>query len=238
LLLQVLEHPPQRADPDLGRSDMRKGTHHTLETRLTIRLKRLEKSMPPDEFARFMASDGTLKWCPACKQLLPVGDFHKNRRAWDGLYDRCKQCNAAAAATGHRSRGEDPKYREWRRQRGAEWRATAKADGRAQQLNKKYSLKQLYGITLEEYDAILAAQRNCCAICRMRLTGSRAAHVDHDHDTGRVRGILCNNCNNGLGRFRDDPSVLRRAAHYLEDAASAPDPAPDAPVQGDLQGAA
>lgn len=201
---------------------MRKGTHHSAETRLAIRLKRLEKSMPPEEFAQFMAADGALKWCPLCKRLLPAGEFFKNKRAWDGLYDRCKECASALASAGHRKRLEDPGYREQRRQRAAEWREAAKADGRMVALNKKYSLKQLYGMSTEQFEAMLAAQRHRCAICLCRFENSRDAHVDHDHATGVVRGLLCTHCNNGLGRFRDNPAALRRAARYVERARSAP----------------
>jgi hypothetical protein len=201
---------------------MRKGTHHTPETRLAIRLNRLQKSMPSEEFVRFMDSDGTLKWCPACEQLLAVTEFHKNRRAWDGLYDRCKPCNAEIAAKWHQEKQQDSEYRAQKAQRQVEWRETARADGRMSVLNKKYSLKQLYGFTLEQFEAMLLAQRNCCVVCLCSFGSSKDAHVDHDHTTGIVRGLLCTNCNNGLGRFKDDPAILRRAADYLERAAWAP----------------
>lgn len=80
-------------------------------------------------------------------------------------------------------------------------------------------LKRDYGITLERYEAMLAAQDGRCAICRVRfdsLTYKGVASVDHCHDTGRVRELLCRNCNNGLGQFLDDPNLLRAAVDYLE----------------------
>jgi|ERR1700689_1341081 len=205
---------------------MRKGTHHSARTRLAIRLKRLEKSMPPDEFARFTAGNGTLKWCPACEHLLDVGEFHKNRRAWDGLYDRCKTCNAAIAARWHSEKQQDPEYREQKNRRAVAWRAANKGE-KLRRANKNANLKQLYGITLEQFEAMLAAQRNRCAICLRRFTNARDTHVDHNHVTGVVRGILCTSCNNGLGRFRDDPAVLRRAARYLIAAQAVAVPAGD-----------
>ncbi len=58
------------------------------------------------------------------------------------------------------------------------------------------------------------SQGNTCAVCVQ--VGVERRHVDHDHRTGEVRGILCVNCNGGLGQFRDDPAVLRRAADYLD----------------------
>lgn len=78
---------------------------------------------------------------------------------------------------------------------------------------RHYHLKRRYGITAADADRMLREQGGLCAICRERP----AAHVDHDHRTGRVRRLLCFTCNSGLGNFRDDPELLRLAADYLED---------------------
>ena len=78
--------------------------------------------------------------------------------------------------------------------------------------SRTYHLKRRYGISAEDADAMLAEQNGLCAICE----AAPAAHVDHDHDTGAVRQLLCFNCNGGLGQFRDDPAVLRAAAEYVE----------------------
>jgi hypothetical protein len=195
---------------------MRQGTHHDPETRLAIRMARLRQSMPPDEYQRFIASDGTLKWCPTCKHLLPVGEFHKNMRAWDGLYDRCKVCNSAVSNAWHRKRAEDPVYRAAKNLRAAQFRAAARGSEKQRRANKDYNLRQNYGITLADFEAMLASQDGRCAICLGFFPSEFETHADHDHSTGRVRGLLCNSCNNGLGRFRDDPDILRRAAAYLE----------------------
>ena len=86
--------------------------------------------------------------------------------------------------------------------------------------NRKLQLAR-YGLTVEQYDEMLAAQNGVCALCGNppNPNGVRAAsklHADHDHATGRVRDLLCNNCNNGIGRFRDNPALLRAAAEYIE----------------------
>jgi hypothetical protein len=73
-------------------------------------------------------------------------------------------------------------------------------------------LKRQYDLTEHEVEAMRDAQGGVCAICRT----APAVHVDHDHATGKVRGMLCFSCNAALGHFKDEPAVLRRAARYLE----------------------
>ncbi|MGC9537968.1 endonuclease VII domain-containing protein [Streptomyces sp. UG1] len=72
--------------------------------------------------------------------------------------------------------------------------------------------KRKFGLTEAERDELIASQMGLCAICLK----APAVHVDHCHKTGRVRGVLCFNCNSGLGLLRDDPDVINRAADYLE----------------------
>ena len=71
-----------------------------------------------------------------------------------------------------------------------------------------------YGITIEQKEAMLKAQINRCAICTKELN-FKTANVDHDHISKRIRGILCNSCNQGLGLFKDDPTFLENAINYL-----------------------
>jgi hypothetical protein len=79
-----------------------------------------------------------------------------------------------------------------------------------------------YGITQEQYDRWLAEQSGRCAICRGLAEESRygVLAVDHCHNKGHVRGLLCDRCNMLLGRWKHDPELLRRAAEYLEASAS------------------
>jgi hypothetical protein len=78
-----------------------------------------------------------------------------------------------------------------------------------------YHLKQKFGLSAEKYRDMLCRQNNRCAICRKREVNKRLS-VDHCHKTGRVRGLLCNNCNFTLGRFGDNSNLLRKAASYLD----------------------
>lgn len=117
-------------------------------------------------------------------------------------------------------------------QRQAARRAVHSGSERTARANKKYSLKQNYGLTLEQFEAMPTAQGNRCAICNQPLGGTaKSVHVDHDHTTRRVRGLLRNNGNNGLGRFRDDPAVLRHAALYVITAQAVALPEGDRPGQ-------
>jgi Recombination endonuclease VII len=76
--------------------------------------------------------------------------------------------------------------------------------------------KNRYGMTYEEYQALLDKQLRCCAICKMSVEqNGRLLAVDHDHSTGQVRQILCDRCNRMLGQVQDDPNILIAAADYL-----------------------
>jgi hypothetical protein len=84
-------------------------------------------------------------------------------------------------------------------------------------VNRRQSLISKYGITPEEYDALFAAQGFACAVCLTTAPETKTKwHLDHNHSTGRVRGVLCHHCNLMLGNAKDTPSVLRAAAAYLE----------------------
>lgn len=79
-------------------------------------------------------------------------------------------------------------------------------------------LRRNYGITLEDYDAMYEKQNGQCAICGSNNPGGRWNHfaVDHDHETGEVRELLCNNCNTAIGLLKESPELIRLAAHYLD----------------------
>lgn len=81
--------------------------------------------------------------------------------------------------------------------------------------HRRHRLRKFYGMTIEEYDALLAAQGGVCAICLNPPTDDRQLVVDHDHETNEVRGLLCDGCNTGLGRFFDSVDQLRVAINYL-----------------------
>lgn len=83
----------------------------------------------------------------------------------------------------------------------------------AYRYKRDHQLKSEFGISLNEYEEILGSQNGVCAICKQPQ--EKTLCVDHCHKTGVVRGLLCDNCNNGLGRFGDNPEILISAIDYL-----------------------
>jgi hypothetical protein len=87
--------------------------------------------------------------------------------------------------------------------------------------NRKQCLKQNWGLTIEQYEAMLDAQDRKCAVCGtadpsgVGNRSKRYFHVDHDHASGQIRQLLCGSCNVGLGHFRDDPMLMLAAVAYL-----------------------
>jgi hypothetical protein len=107
---------------------------------------------------------------------------------------------------------DDPEYRKKKLEASRGW--AARNPGRMKHLQRRASLKHRYGLTPEEFDALLTKQNNECAICYSPEPGA-SWHIDHCHDTGRVRGVLCQRCNMALGLFTDDPTMLEQAVKYL-----------------------
>ncbi len=135
-----------------------------------------------------MEQPAAIKKCQGpCGRERPLDDFHKNKNLPDGHAPRCKVCERERARV-----------------------------RRTPLVNRKYNLKKCYGITLEDYERLLAAQGGVCAICGAPSPGPKETnfHVDHDHVTGRLRGLLCECCNIGIGYF-DSPDHLGKAADYL-----------------------
>lgn len=137
-----------------------------------------------------------MKQCTDCGATKDRREFSKHSKAKDGLNWKCKECACGDAA-------------EWRRNNPS--------------ATKKYNLAK-YGMTISDWDAMLAEQNGRCAICGVPeaeapgQTGSGSGlHVDHDHETGAVRGLLCRCCNLGLGQFFDDEEKLFNAIQYLRD---------------------
>jgi len=125
--------------------------------------------------------------CAKCGQFKPPPDFPRNKTSKSGFHCYCKPCHA-------RQRRE----------------SLARNHGGSE---RHYHLKRRYGIGADEVDELIRQQGGLCAVCRKR----EAKQVDHDHETGAVRGIVCLLCNAAMGAFHDDPMLIRRAIAYVKE---------------------
>lgn len=82
--------------------------------------------------------------------------------------------------------------------------------------DRRRQLQKLYGISLEDWETMYDEQMGRCATCLIPLAECKIIATDHDHETGIVRGLLCNPCNLALGALKDDPQTIRRMLHYVE----------------------
>jgi hypothetical protein len=154
-----------------------------------------------------------MKSCVRCKNLLPLDDkhFYRNTASKDGYVNRCKSC----------IREDDRLYRKEHPERM--WERTQKklqrqredsaCHARVESSKRKYELKQ-YGLTPTEHDALFKEQHGLCALCGNPPTRKNLA-VDHDHATGRVRGLLCQACNVALARVEAVLGWCKKAEEYL-----------------------
>jgi hypothetical protein len=104
--------------------------------------------------------------------------------------------------------------REWRL-RNREWLLVAKRNTYDYRTKRNKDLTRKYNITLEEWELLFQSQNNCCAICKSSISGGRGWTTDHCHDTGKIRGILCNNCNARLLIKTCTIEILQNAINYL-----------------------
>lgn len=141
------------------------------------------------------------KKCPCCGEVKPTTEFTRRKLSsgrW-GFQAYCRKC-------------DNERTREYRRN-NLEKRKIAE---------RKADIKK-YGLTLEDLEKMLQDQDNKCAICGQEIflygasvDKNKIAHVDHNHETGEVRGLLCDKCNRGLGYFRDNTDYLLSAISYLK----------------------
>lgn len=150
------------------------------------------------------------KLCPKCGQYLPFDQFHSHIGKKHNLKSWCKSCDNTKMAE---RRKTDPA---WAKDRNERKNKKRREDPNYIATRKNSDYLRLYGITLSEAEEIKVKQNGKCAVCFVDLIGGTQTHVDHNHDTGKVRGILCTNCNRGLGHFQDSKKHLASAIEYLE----------------------
>lgn len=137
-----------------------------------------------------MAPSEGSKRCPSCHRTLDASEFGPNARTTDGLSKNCRRC---------RQKHRDRYHQAWK------------------DVARQARLLRRYGLATEAYDALLRRQDGRCAICREPFPPhGKRPHVDHDHQSGKVRGLLCLHCNSLLGISREDTARLHAAASYLQ----------------------
>jgi len=127
------------------------------------------------------------KRCTKCGEDKELDQFPNERRSSDGVTAQCKACKSEY-------------NKNWRSQKGG----------------NLYDRTVRYGMSPEEYEELLEEQLNCCACCGSSNPQRKSGFViDHDHNTGLVRGLLCHNCNIGIGQLGDSISGVTNALEYL-----------------------
>lgn len=144
-----------------------------------------------------------IKHCGGCKQAKPHSEFHRrNTGNGNRIQSKCKTCTNTYTKA-WRGRNVD-KVKNYHTQYS--------------QANPEYARERWlarYGLTVDSYNELLAQQEGVCAICKHECSVNEVLSVDHDHDTNAVRGLLCLQCNAGLGYFGDNTARLLVAAEYL-----------------------
>jgi hypothetical protein len=158
--------------------------------------------MPDSNFTTFPLfsedSGPPSKRCGRCNVVKPLVEFHASKIHRLGVNAYCKDCRREYT----KEKLKNPKHRE-----------------KVKEEKRVYFRSEKYGISRDDFGRMLASQNGVCAICgksREERGHKRDFHVDHDHKTNRVRGILCHQCNLMLGNCNDDVDILRRAIQYIE----------------------
>lgn len=145
-----------------------------------------------------------LKTCPKCAIEKPLSEYYRSKSTVGGYQVYCKMCCAV-------------RHEEWRKKNMEKCRVDQKRHRDANpERHKDYGRKANYGLLAGEYNRMLAAQNGKCAICKNAEAGGKGTfHVDHCHDEGHIRGLLCHCCNLGIGYLKHSKPVLEAAIVYL-----------------------
>ena len=163
------------------------------------------------------------KCCTGCGKAQPEEAYSRKSTASTGRAGRCRDCVSLTRFTNPAARAVHlQKTREWKARNTSKVKADRKQHYRQNmERSSATNRSRNYGLTPEQVQQMLEAQGGVCVIChKLCKSGNRLA-IDHCHTTQKVRGMLCGNCNRGLGSYLDSPELLRRAALYLERATTA-----------------
>ncbi len=159
-----------------------------------------------------------MKRCKKCGEAKPLSEFHRAAGMRDGHRSECKDCARAIRRAWYQANREAviAKVKQWQQDNKDVVNARNKAYRDANpQAYREWHLRRTFGIEIADYERMLDEQSGGCAICG-RQPGKTSLHIDHDHQSERIRGLLCVGCNNALGQFKDSKELLRRAASHLD----------------------
>jgi hypothetical protein len=161
-----------------------------------------------------------MKACNKCGVVKPLEDFHRAPGCRDGRRGDCIECfraaaNARNAANPQANRDRVRRWQEENPERYREKLKEFKQSPAGKRSDRKGHLRRKFGMSLEDYDELVEKQGGVCAVCGYPPDEGKSFHIDHDHDSGRIRGLLCSRCNHAIGLLRDDPEVIESALTYL-----------------------
>jgi len=165
------------------------------------------------------------KRCIRCNELKPLSEFTFHNRNKGQHRNFCHECEKVWIRKYHKSPQGKEIRKEWEGQNREKieaykelYRNDPKRTAKAKVYSRQWRLIKDFGLTVDDYDRILESQNGKCAICGADTPGNKRKNfaVDHDHKTGRIRGLLCFPCNVSIAHFKESPSLLRKAAQYLE----------------------
>jgi len=169
-----------------------------------------------------------VKTCTKCKKeyLATLKYFPPNKQHKDKLHSQCRECGRKAqreyrkTEKGRLSHNKnDKKYQQSEKGKATRNKACKKyrESKHGKTVCMQRHLNYTFGITIKNYNQLFQQQSGCCAICGIHQSKLiRRLCVDHDHDTNKIRGLLCNTCNQGIGYLKSDPKILQNAIKYLE----------------------
>lgn len=152
-----------------------------------------------------------MKKCTKCGVEKPLSEYHKKISTKTGFDPWCKPCKSAAYKNWI---SNNPEKQKVVKKRASIWNAENK--NKRKIIVQKNNYKKRYGLTVEQKQQLIDLQNQKCAICENSLKDTHDVCVDHNHQTGAVRGILCRKCNLGLGHFKDSMENLKSAVKYLK----------------------
>lgn len=167
------------------------------------------------------------KACRICGEIKPLASFHRASDMRDGHRNECKACFRALSRARYR---RDPgrsiaKVKAWQQENAEYLNAYRRARRELPEVKRRERdgyFRRTYGISADEFDDLLSRQGGHCGICGRTPEREASMHVDHDHESGAIRGLLCITCNQGLGLFSESPERMLRAVVYLRNGGTVP----------------